>query len=125
MATLVVDGVGPCLPRHNHRAGPSSPPVKMAWHLESEQDREHIPNFPATPELTVLDRLRTCLKESRRQRLEREAADMADVIQRAYFCRCMSRFIDSVLSYRERRGYVTEQQHRKLRLAVMRLERGL
>jgi hypothetical protein len=33
---------------------------------------------------------------------------MTDLIERAYFCRCMSRFIDSVLSYRERKGYISE-----------------
>lgn len=38
--------------------------------------------------------------------------------------RCMSRFIDSVLSYRERKGYITEKQYRKLPLAVIGLERG-
>jgi hypothetical protein len=48
---------------------------------------------------------------------------MADLIERGYFCRCMSRFIDSVLTYRERKGYITDRQYRKLRLAVSSLER--
>lgn len=54
--------------------------------------------------------IRAWLQERRRRRLEREAAELADLIGRAYFCRRMSRFIDSVLSYRERRGYIAEKQ---------------
>jgi hypothetical protein len=37
----------------------------------------------------------------------------------------MSLFIDSVLNYRERKGYITDKQYRKLRLAVVSLERGM
>ena len=73
----------------------------------------------------VLDAIRAWLKERRRHRLERDAAELADLIERAYFCRCMSRFIDSVLSYRERKGYITERQCRMLRVVVTELERGI
>ncbi len=50
---------------------------------------------------------------------------MTDLIRRAYFCRGMSPFIDSVLTFRERRGYITTKQHRALRTIVTRLERGM
>lgn len=49
---------------------------------------------------------------------------MANLIERAYFCRGMSPFINSVLNYREHRGYITEKQQRHLRRAVTSLERG-
>jgi hypothetical protein len=64
-------------------------------------------------------------EERRRRRLEREAAELADLIERAYFCRRMSRFIDSVLRFRERRGYITEKQRLALRARVTSLERGM
>ena len=68
---------------------------------------------------------RAWLKRRRRARLEREARELSDLIERAYFCRCTSRFVDSVLTYRERKGYITERQHRALRAKVVSLERGM
>lgn len=65
------------------------------------------------------------LKRRRRRHLERQDAEMADLIERAYFCRGMSRFIDSVLNYREHIGYITEKQQRHLKRAVTSLERGM
>ena len=73
----------------------------------------------------MLDTIRIWFRERRRRRLEKEKAEMADLIERAHFCRCMSRFIDSVLSYRERRGYITDRQYRALKAAVVSLERGM
>jgi hypothetical protein len=69
--------------------------------------------------------LRAWLKRRRRARLEREERELSDLIERAYFCRCTSRFVDSVLTYRERKGYITERQQRALRVAVGSLERGM
>jgi hypothetical protein len=69
--------------------------------------------------------LRAWLRRRRQARLEREEHELADLIERAYFCRCTSRFVDSVLTYRERKGYITERQHRALRSAVTSLERGM
>ena len=51
--------------------------------------------------------------------------ELADLIERAYFCRCTSRFVDSVLTFRERKGYITGRQERALRAAVGSLERGM
>lgn len=73
----------------------------------------------------MITTLRTWLHHRRRARLEREERELSDLIERAYFCRCMSRFVDSVLTYRERKGYITERQHRALRSAVTSLERGM
>lgn len=72
-----------------------------------------------------LTTLRAWLARRRRARLKRERRELADLIERAYFCRCMSRFVDSVLAHRERRGFITERQQRALRAAVSSLERGL
>lgn len=73
----------------------------------------------------ILNAIRNWLRERRRRYLQRQAAEMADLIERAYFCRCMSRFVDSVLSFRERKGYITEKQYWKLRATVASLERGM
>lgn len=73
----------------------------------------------------MIPTLRAWLTNRRRARLEREERELADLIERAHFCRCMSRFVDSVLTFRERRGYITERQHRALRAAVTSLERGM
>jgi hypothetical protein len=73
----------------------------------------------------VIQALRTWLHHRRRARLAREERELADLIERAYFCRCMSRFVDSVLTYRERKGYITERQQRALRAKVVSLERGM
>jgi len=69
--------------------------------------------------------LRAWLTRRRQARLDRQERELADLIERAYFCRCMSGFVDSVLAHRERRGFITERQHRALRAAVNSLERGL
>ena len=72
-----------------------------------------------------MQRLLAWLTRRRQLRLEREERELSDLIERAYFCRCTSRFVDSVLTYRERKGYITERQHRALRAAVTSLERGM
>lgn len=56
-----------------------------------------------------MQRLWAWLHHRRRARLEREERELADLIERAYFCRCMSRFVDSVLTFRHYRS--TNQDH--------------
>lgn len=73
----------------------------------------------------MLVRIRSWLKVRRQRRLAREAAELASLIDRAYFCRGMSPFIDSVLIFRERRGYITDRQRQRLQIVVGRLERGM
>lgn len=71
-------------------------------------------------DITMLDRLKVWLKERRRRRLEREAGELAELIQQAYRYARHDRFLASIVAYHRRKGYITPKQARWLPSRVRR-----
>ena len=68
--------------------------------------------------MLLVDTIRTWLHRRRRLRLEREAAELAELIRQAHCYARYSPFIASVLAYRRRKGFMTDRQRAALKRAV-------
>lgn len=73
----------------------------------------------------IVASFRAWLRDRRRRRIARHQAERSSIMARARMLRGASRFIDSVLWQRDRKGYMSERQYQALRSAVTRLERGM